>query len=67
MNHEVAFLDLRASYLEIKDELDAAYQRIMNSGWYILGEEVAAFEKNSRSIAERSTASAPQTDSKPCN
>ncbi|HLF83526.1 MAG TPA: DegT/DnrJ/EryC1/StrS family aminotransferase, partial [Blastocatellia bacterium] len=45
MNHEVAFLDLRATYLEIKDELDAAYQRVMNSGWYILGEEVTAFEK----------------------
>lgn len=45
MNHEVAFLDLRATYLEIKDELDAAWQRVMNSGWYILGEEVTAFEK----------------------
>lgn len=45
MNHEVAFLDLRFPYLEIKDELDAAFQRVMNSGWYILGEEVTAFEK----------------------
>ncbi|MGH9425719.1 MAG: DegT/DnrJ/EryC1/StrS family aminotransferase, partial [Terriglobia bacterium] len=45
MSNEVVFLDLRATYLEIKDELDAAYQRVMNSGWYILGEEVAAFEK----------------------
>lgn len=42
---EVPFLDLRQSYLEIKDELDAAYQRVMNSGWYILGEEVSAFEQ----------------------
>ncbi len=45
MSHEVAFLDLRATYIEIKDELDAAYQRVMNSGWYILGDEVTAFEK----------------------
>ena len=45
MSNEVTFLDLRATYLEIKDELDAAYQRVMNSGWYILGEEVTAFEK----------------------
>jgi dTDP-4-amino-4,6-dideoxygalactose transaminase len=45
MSREVTFLDLRATYLEIKDELDAAYQRVMNSGWYILGEEVTAFEK----------------------
>src|SRR5882724_12178156 len=45
MSREVLFLDLRATYLEIKDELDAAYQRVMNSGWYILGEEVTAFER----------------------
>lgn len=45
MDHEVVFLDLRATYLEIKDELDAAYQRVMNSGWYILGDEVTAFER----------------------
>jgi hypothetical protein len=41
---EVPFLELRETYLEIKDELDAAYHRVMNSGWYILGEEVDAFE-----------------------
>lgn len=41
---EVPFLELRETYLEIKDELDAAYRRVMNSGWYILGEEVDAFE-----------------------
>jgi len=42
---EVPFLELRDTYFEIKDELDAAYQRVMNSGWYILGEEVKAFEQ----------------------
>src|SRR5258708_3693029 len=41
---EVPFLELGQTYLEIKDELDAAYQRVMDSGWYILGQEVAAFE-----------------------
>lgn len=45
MSREVTFLDLRATYLEIKDEMDAAYQRVMNSGWYILGDEVTAFER----------------------
>ena len=45
MDDQVPFLDLRETYLEIKDELDAAYQRVMNSGWYILGEEVTAFER----------------------
>ncbi len=42
---KVPFLDLEAAYLELKDELDAAYQRVMKSGWYILGEEVEAFER----------------------
>lgn len=40
----IPFLDLKKSYVEIKKELDAAYSRVMNSGWYILGDEVEAFE-----------------------
>ena len=44
IERKVPFLDLTASYLELKDELDAAYHRVMKSGWYILGEEVEAFE-----------------------
>mgnify|MGYP000987252704 CR=1 FL=1 len=44
MGNNVAFLDLKAGYIEIKDELDAAYQRVMDSGWYILGAELEAFE-----------------------
>jgi dTDP-4-amino-4,6-dideoxygalactose transaminase len=40
----VPFLDVKAAYLELRDELDAAYRRVMESGWYILGEEVEAFE-----------------------
>jgi dTDP-4-amino-4,6-dideoxygalactose transaminase len=40
----VPFLDLKAPYLELKDELDEAYKRVMDSGWYILGKEVEAFE-----------------------
>ena len=45
MSAEVPFLDLREAYNELKEELDGAYQRVMNSGWYILGEEVTAFER----------------------
>ena len=45
MSANVPFLDLKATYLEIKDELDEAYQRVMNSGWYILGRETGAFEQ----------------------
>jgi dTDP-4-amino-4,6-dideoxygalactose transaminase len=40
----VPFLDLKAPYRELKEELDAAYRRVMESGWYILGKEVEAFE-----------------------
>lgn len=40
----VPFLDLHAAYLELQDELDAAYRRVVDSGWYILGEEVERFE-----------------------
>lgn len=42
---EVLFLNLKSQYLELKDSLDQAYQRFMESGWYILGEEVEAFEQ----------------------
>lgn len=42
---EVAFLNLKFQYLELKQALDQAYQHFMESGWYILGEEVEAFEQ----------------------
>ncbi len=35
----------RANYLAHKAEIDAAAARVLDSGWYILGEEVAAFEE----------------------
>jgi dTDP-4-amino-4,6-dideoxygalactose transaminase len=41
----VLFLDLRAAYLELKPELDAAVVRSMESGWYIGGSDVEEFEK----------------------
>ena len=41
---KVPFLDLKSPYLELKYELDAAYQRVMESGWYVLGNEVEMFE-----------------------
>jgi len=40
----IPFLDLKAIYAELKDELDAAYRRVMDSGWFVLGREVEAFE-----------------------
>jgi dTDP-4-amino-4,6-dideoxygalactose transaminase len=41
----VPFLDVKAAYDELRAELDAAVRRVMESGWYILGEEVEAFER----------------------
>ena len=42
----VPFLDLHAAYRELQPELDAAFQRVMQSGWFILGDEVEAFERD---------------------
>lgn len=41
---KVPFLDLGAAYRELKPEIDAAVARVLESGWYILGPEVEAFE-----------------------
>lgn len=40
----IKFLDLGAPYQELKSEIDAAVQRVLDSGWFILGPEVDAFE-----------------------
>jgi dTDP-4-amino-4,6-dideoxygalactose transaminase len=41
----VPFGDLRRSHQAINTELIAAVRRVIESGWYILGNEVAAFEQ----------------------
>ncbi len=40
----IPFLDMKSVYAELKPELDAAYARVMESGWFVLGKEVEAFE-----------------------
>jgi dTDP-4-amino-4,6-dideoxygalactose transaminase len=45
MDMAIAFVDLRASYLEQQDELDAAALEVLRSGWYVLGPQVRAFEQ----------------------
>ena len=40
----VPFLDLRATYLELKSEIDEGISRVLSSGYYIHGPEVEAFE-----------------------
>lgn len=42
---KVPFLELRPTYDELRTELDAAYHRVMDSGWYLLGSELESFEQ----------------------
>lgn len=48
----IPFLDLKATYLELQPEIDAAIKRVLDSGWYILGEEVEAFEQEYAAYCE---------------
>jgi len=41
----VPLLDLVAQYQSIKPEIDAAIQKVMDSGHFILGDEVSCFEQ----------------------
>ena len=41
----VPFSDLGAAHAELRDELDVAWRRVLGSSGFILGEEVAAFER----------------------
>ena len=41
----VPFVDLKAQYRSIKSEVDAAIASVLESGQFVLGEEVTAFEE----------------------
>ncbi|WP_368564786.1 DegT/DnrJ/EryC1/StrS family aminotransferase [Pseudoxanthomonas sp. UTMC 1351] len=41
---DVPFLDLRAAHARYVDELKTATARVIDSGWYVMGQELAAFE-----------------------
>lgn len=51
-SRRVPFLDLKAAYRELKPELDAAVARVLESGWYLLGEELQAFESEFAAYTE---------------
>lgn len=40
----IPFLDFQAMHSELRPRLDAAYTRVVDSNWFILGKEVEAFE-----------------------
>ncbi|MDE3083984.1 MAG: DegT/DnrJ/EryC1/StrS family aminotransferase [Verrucomicrobiota bacterium] len=41
---KVPFLELKPTYGELQSDLDAAYRRVMESGWYLFGQELENFE-----------------------
>jgi dTDP-4-amino-4,6-dideoxygalactose transaminase len=49
---KISFLDIHASYAELKDKFDTAYHRVMGSGWVLLGKETEAFEAEFASYCE---------------
>jgi dTDP-4-amino-4,6-dideoxygalactose transaminase len=38
------YLDLRAMHVELEKDLEAAFGRVLRSGWYLLGSELEQFE-----------------------
>jgi len=48
----VPFLQVGAAYQELKTEIDHAYHRLMESGWYLFGEELAGFEREFAAYCE---------------
>ena len=44
MIEPIPFLDLKPAYAELREPLDAASRRVMESGWFVLGTEVQKFE-----------------------
>jgi dTDP-4-amino-4,6-dideoxygalactose transaminase len=42
---QIPFLDLKTPNIELRPQLEQAFDRILNSGWYILGNEVKQFEQ----------------------
>lgn len=41
---DIKFLDVGATYHELKPEIDVAVNKVLSNGWYILGESVDKFE-----------------------
>lgn len=48
----IPFLDLKAPHVELCGEINEAIARVMDSGWYILGPEVEAFETEFAAYSE---------------
>lgn len=42
---KIAHLDLKAAHDELRDELHQAFERVMQAGWFIHGQEISRFEQ----------------------
>jgi hypothetical protein len=54
---KIPFLELKPTYDELRPQLDRAYHRVMESGWYLLGAELKGLKPSSRIIAKEDTQS----------
>lgn len=43
--NSIPFLDLKTPHIELRQQLEAAFERVLDSGWYIQGNELKQFEK----------------------
>jgi len=48
----IPFLDLKTPHIELRPQLEAAFDRTLNSGWYIQGNELKEFEKEFAAYCE---------------
>ena len=48
----ISFSGLLEQYQDIQEEIRVAVDRVLNSGWYVLGKEVENFEKEFESITD---------------
>jgi len=48
----IPFLDIKRMHAPIRNALDEAYSRVMDSGWYIMGPELDAFESEFAAYCE---------------
>lgn len=50
--NSVPFLDLKSPHVELRPQLETAFERVLDSGWYIQGNELKQFEKEFASYCE---------------
>ena len=63
----VPALDLKAQYRTIRDEIEPVVRQVLESQYFILGPEVAAFEAEAASYCEAAHAVGCSSGSTPCS